>query len=312
MLDDLARLFADQTWVKPVVIGIVAIVAIVVLREILMALWRAWMRWRAGRDLGCLIRPGFKVRHSTRYREVGSFLLAYPTWAYPKQDGTQDRRRSGNYVIKHWSVLEVRGWRILCRDVYAMYDLVNIVRDQGIPVAESAHEQAKRARLSSHVRQYRAAVSQDSLVAEFSDHASDFETFCAEVFRRLGYWAETTPASRDGGFDIRLEKDGVRYLVECKCYARSHSVGRPIIQKLVGANAVEHADRLKVVTTSSFSPDAIDFAGDLGVELIDGARVVALCRQVGMSMADPAFVPAMSVRLTDDEIRTGFPADLRR
>ena len=75
---------------------------------------------------------------------------------------------------------------------------------------------------------------------------------------------------RDGGIDLRMSREGRTYIVECKCYDRSHRAGRPVAQKLQGANAVERAGRMVVVTTSAFSQDAIDYAGQVGAELIDG------------------------------------------
>lgn len=45
-----------------------------------------------------------------------------------------------------------------------------------------------------------------------------FEEEVADVFRRNGYKAEVTKGSGDGGVDIIMEKDGLKYIVQCKHY----------------------------------------------------------------------------------------------
>ena len=93
---------------------------------------------------------------------------------------------------------------------------------------DRAEEIEKRRVLESRLADRRAALDIDGLIARFKDRPTDFEPFCAELFRTLGWQAQTTPPVRDGGFDLRLRRsDGTTYIAECKCYDRRHHVGRP-------------------------------------------------------------------------------------
>lgn len=108
------------------------------------------------------------------------------------------------------------------------------------------------------------------LLREYADCPQDFEVFCAELFRKMGYATGNTAKTNDGGYDMWMQKDGISYIAECKLYASDHVVGRPLIQKLVGANATQRADKIVFITTSSFSKPAKAYAAEQRVWLIDG------------------------------------------
>lgn len=160
------------------------------------------------------------------------------------------------------------------------------------------------------VKAQRSATSVANIVAQFRSQPTDFEPFCADVFRNLGWSAEVTPPVRDGGFDLKLyDSQGVSFIAECKCYEPTHRVGRPIIQKLQGANTTVGAQGMMVITTSGFSRDAVTYANQAGVQLIDGDMLVRLCAQAfGESDAQP--VPASAFVLTRNDIMQHIPADM--
>ncbi len=287
------------------------LVAAVILARVLVWAVRAWRRHRVATWLRVPVPRKFRVRRAPEHREVGAFLLHYPTWRYAKKDRTRDRRRRDNRVVNHWSVLEIGPWRIMCRDVFAMYDLVLAVRRAGTPVAMSEHEVLKARSVGEQLRTRQRDVTIDGLVAAFAQRPSDFEPFCADLFRAVGYRAQVTAATNDGGVDLRLQRDGRTTIVECKCYGRSHTVGRPVLQKLHGANAVEHADAMMVVTTSTFTSGAVEFARQTGIELVDGDRLISMVRQAWGHVLPPEVCPATDVTLTRQELLTGFPPDMR-
>lgn len=90
----------------------------------------------------------------------------------------------------------------------------------------------------------------------------------------MGYVACVTPATNDGGFDIKLVSESSVALVECKCYNQTNKIGRPSLQKLVGANSIEHADKLIFITTSSFTPSALEYAIIPNIETINGLQLI--------------------------------------
>ena len=110
------------------------------------------------------------------------------------------------------------------------------------------------------------------LLVKYADCPQEFEGFCASLFRKMGFEAETTAKTNDGGYDIWMKKDGITYIAECKLYS-SDIVGRPLIQKLVGANATQKADKMVFITTSKFSKLAIEYANEQKIWLIDGEEL---------------------------------------
>lgn len=97
----------------------------------------------------------------------------------------------------------------------------------------------------------------------------EFEKAIAQLFRDYGYTVHQTRKSADGGKDLVMYKGGETYFVECKKYAKSNKIGRPLIQKLVGACHPASAKPI-FVTTSSFTSEAISEAQRSKVQLIDG------------------------------------------
>ncbi len=108
-----------------------------------------------------------------------------------------------------------------------------------------------------------------------------FESWCAGLLKTMGYnYVMVTEAVADGGKDIIAEKDGIEYYAECKLWHEDNLVGRPVIQKLVGACYHDKVTRGIVITSSSYSQEAIDYAKTLPqgiqVELIDGDELVLI------------------------------------
>lgn len=92
----------------------------------------------------------------------------------------------------------------------------------------------------------------------------DFEELVAEIFDRQGFNVELTKATRDGGKDIVAIQSSMgiklKYIVECKRYARDNKVTLDIVQRLYGVKMAENANKAILVTTSSFTKDANKFA----------------------------------------------------
>lgn len=107
----------------------------------------------------------------------------------------------------------------------------------------------------------------------------EFEGVVAQVFREQGYVVHQTKKSSDGGKDLVMYKQGQTYYVECKKYAKKNSIGRPLIQKLVGACHPANAIPI-FVTTSSFTTGAIHEAERSGVQLIDGNQFIKMIRAI--------------------------------
>jgi len=97
---------------------------------------------------------------------------------------------------------------------------------------------------------------------------SEFEQRVALLLEDLG-WKNVVirGGSGDRGVDITAERDGLRYLVQCKRYSKS--VGPSYVRDLVGALHIQGADRAILVATSSFTPQSRLEARGQAVELWD-------------------------------------------
>ncbi|MFF8413883.1 restriction endonuclease [Streptomyces omiyaensis] len=88
---------------------------------------------------------------------------------------------------------------------------------------------------------------------------------------------EVVGGAGDLGADvIATTPDGLRVVLQCKQYAADHRVGSPDLQRFGGTcYAVHEADVAVVVTTSSFTDPALEYAASCGIVCVDGAELEA-------------------------------------
>ena len=116
-----------------------------------------------------------------------------------------------------------------------------------------------------------------------------FQQFVANLFKKLEFVnVEVGPPTADGGIDISMEQKtdigSVQYIVECKHHPET-SIGRPVVQKL--HSAVMHTpvlDKGIIVTSGHFSSQAIKYAEEVGIQLVDLDKLKELARKVGLSI----------------------------
>jgi restriction system protein len=119
----------------------------------------------------------------------------------------------------------------------------------------------------------------------------DFERLVGEIYRREGYRViETGGGGADGGVDLRLAKDGATWLVQCKRWRRE-PVGVKVVRELYGVVAAERATGGILITTSTFTPDAVAFARGHPLQLVPGDELLRRIRTVQKG-AQPAAVAA--------------------
>lgn len=115
----------------------------------------------------------------------------------------------------------------------------------------------------------------------------DFENLIAQLLTRMGFDAEVTKVTGDGGVDIVATLDqpitGGRFLIQCKRYARESPVGAAAVREFYGALI---ADRLAskgiLITTSSFTAQAESFARGSPIELIGRNQLEKLLAKHGL------------------------------
>lgn len=250
---------------------------------------------------------GFVIQKADDEFLPGHFWLEYPYWDRPKADGTRDRRFSGNDIVRPLSVLKFSHWKIESPNPWEMYCLVQRLRKKGQQISLCKEELEKKATLSKQLSQTEAN-SVFEIVSRYEESPAGFEHFCADIFRQLGYKAEVTPPANDGGYDILLSRDGETAIMECKCYAANHKIGRPALQKLVGANSSMRASQMWFVTTSPFSAPAAAYGKEQGIQMIDGKRLLELIER--SNGAKKKRLDARSLSLTRADFRTHIPPDI--
>lgn len=90
--------------------------------------------------------------------------------------------------------------------------------------------------------------------------AYDFEKHTMSFFQQVGLLAWVTKKSNDAGVDGFARHSNGLIIVQCKRNEINNSVGRPIIQQFKGVIEENEAWRGYVVTTSSFTNEAIESA----------------------------------------------------
>ena len=110
-----------------------------------------------------------------------------------------------------------------------------------------------------------------------------FEDVLAEAYRRRGYQVvETLGGGADGGVDLRLRKDGHAIVVQCKRW-KGKPVPVQVVRELYGVMIDRRASAAKIVATTNFTADAVAFAKDKPIELVDSNALLRLVRDVQTS-----------------------------
>jgi restriction system protein len=146
------------------------------------------------------------------------------------------------------------------------------------------------------------------VIAELVDLLSQvspqyFETIVLDLLHKMGYGTSRADLVRvgrsgDGGIDgiISLDRLGLeKVYVQAKRW--QNSVGRPEVQAFFGAIAGNHATKGVLITTASFSQQAIAYAGTVdGVVLVDGSKLADLMIEHEVGVASrPVRVPKIDL-----------------
>ena len=124
-----------------------------------------------------------------------------------------------------------------------------------------------------------------------------FETLVIQLLVAMGYGGSEVDAGRvvgragDGGIDGIIKEDRLgldTIFIQAKRW--QGAVGRPEIQKFVGALQGQRAKKGVFITTSSYTADATDYASriDTKVVLIDGKQLAGLMIDFDVGVASAA------------------------
>ncbi|QJW84968.1 restriction endonuclease [Ramlibacter terrae] len=135
--------------------------------------------------------------------------------------------------------------------------------------------------VSSRRRSALAAKLTSSSTAQALEDMSrqEFESLVGQAFRLQGYEVrEQGGPQADGGVDLVLHKGKETFPVQCKQW-KAFKVGVDVVRELYGVMAADGAAGGFVVTSGSFTDDAIAFASGRNVRLVDGPKLFGLLQQ---------------------------------
>lgn len=160
----------------------------------------------------------------------------------------------------------------------------------------AATEQTPEESLEFAYQSIRLSLAQDILNRILSCSPTFFERLVVELLVKMGYGGSRRDAgerigqSGDGGIDGIIKEDRLGLdTIYLQAKRWQGSVGRPEIQKFVGALQGQRAKKGVFITTSSYTAEAIDYASriDTKVVLIDGQLLANLMMDfdVGVSVS---------------------------
>lgn len=162
----------------------------------------------------------------------------------------------------------------------------NSTTNREVEVIEN-NEHTPEEDLENAYQNLRKTLAQDLLSRVLELSPTFFERLVVELLVRMGYGGSIKDAGKaigktgDEGIDgiIKEDKLGLDVIyIQAKRWKQGTSVGRPEIQKFVGALAGQGAKKGIFITTSNFSKEATDYAprNETKIVLIDGEQLAQL------------------------------------
>jgi restriction system protein len=108
-----------------------------------------------------------------------------------------------------------------------------------------------------------------------------FERYVADVFVSSGYVVRVVGGSGDGGVDVRVWRNGVTGVVQCKRYRPDRALGPAAVRELVGTRTHVRARAAWLATTAPLSPAAARLAVEEGIVILDARTLVACSHRRG-------------------------------
>ena len=161
--------------------------------------------------------------------------------------------------------------------------------DSGIGVIENIEQtdQTPEEQFEKSYQHLRTNLAQELLDKARNVTPAFFERLVVELLVKMGYGGSISDAGKaigktgDEGIDgtIKEDKLGLDIIyIQAKRWKAGNSVGRPEIQKFVGALAGQGAKKGIFITTSNFTKDALDYTpkNETKIVLIDGIQLSQL------------------------------------
>lgn len=162
------------------------------------------------------------------------------------------------------------------------------------PIEDTPHDTLEKA-----YAQINNALAEDLLASIMEHSPAFFERLVVDLLLKMGYGSSFDAAgmvvgrSGDEGIDgiIREDKLGFSniYIQAKRWDPESMTVGRPEIQKFVGALAGQGASKGLFITTAQFTKEAISYADKqlaVKIVLVDGRQLTKLMIEYGIGVSE--------------------------
>ena len=156
---------------------------------------------------------------------------------------------------------------------------------EDVTTAQSDEDSLPEEKIDLTYLSYKSRLKREILDHILDCHPSFFEKLVVDLLLAMGYGCDDKSGqvigkSHDGGIDgiISEDKLGLNLIyIQAKRYNEGNSVGRPEIQRFIGA--MQKAEKGVFITTSKFTREALEFANAESrkhIRLIDGDSLVEL------------------------------------
>lgn len=161
------------------------------------------------------------------------------------------------------------------------------------PLMESVAEETPQDTLERVYEEINAKLSDDLLSAVYSMSPQFFERLVVKLMEAMGYGGYdgagvVTKYSGDGGIDGIIHEDKLGFnsiYIQAKRWDPGTSIGRPEIQKFVGAlMGPPRIEKGLYITTAKFSKQAEEYAEAQHVILVDGEMLTKLMIEFGIGV----------------------------
>ncbi|NOT17807.1 MAG: hypothetical protein HOP20_07060 [Sulfuriferula sp.] len=173
--------------------------------------------------------------------------------------------------IRHAITVAIRPFGLFAAALFATVALINFIR------AEIRSKCSSRRIIDDDLGKLKPTHSKPdtwSLALLKQIEWKRFEELCAAYFRELGLRAETIKCGADGGVDVKLFRGDAsepHSILQCKAW-NSRYVGVKPVRELFGVMAHQKIRSGIFLTTSTYTEDALTFAKEHPIFLIDGEK----------------------------------------
>lgn len=166
--------------------------------------------------------------------------------------------------------------------------------EKDVPTIDSATPEDK---IEAAIAEINESLEDDLLTAIMEQDYSFFENLVVRLMQQMGYGNKleksgmVTGQVGDEGIDGIIHEDKLGFntiYIQAKRWNRDASIGRPEIQKFVGALAGQGAQKGLFITTAKFSKGALEYAEkqlSYKVVLIDGSKLAKLMIEHNMGVS---------------------------